>query len=141
MSTKTPAQIAQKWARDLAASTETIRTGVEAVTESPTSKAAARADAYLRGVQQAVADGKWQNGLNRVSLQQWKDDMLTKGLPRIASGASQAEPKFQAFMSEFMPHIEQGLRQLQGMPRGDLNQNIQRMVAMVQHNARFRRRS
>ena len=67
--------------------------------------------------------------------------MLTKGLPRIASGAAQAEPKFQAFMSEFMPHIEQGLRQLQGMPRGDLNQNIQRMVAMVQHNARFRRRS
>ena len=141
MSTKTPAQIAQKWARDLAASTETIRTGVEAVTESPTSKAAARSDAYLRGVQQAVADGKGQNGLNRVSLQHWKDDMLTKGLPRIASGASQAEPKFQAFMAEFMPHIEQGLRQLQSMPRGDLNQNIQRMVAMVQHNARFHRRS
>ena len=56
--TKTPAQIAQKWARDLAASTETIRQGVEAVSESPTSKAAARSAAYLRGVQQSVADGK-----------------------------------------------------------------------------------
>ena len=137
---KSPQQIAQKWARDLAASTETIRQGVEAVTESPTAKAAARADAYLRGVQQSVADGKWQAGLNRVSLAQWKDDMLTKALPRIASGASAAEPKFAAFMSEFMPYIEQGLRQLDSMPRGDLNQNIQRMVSMVQHNARFQRR-
>ena len=141
MAIRSAAQVAQKWARDLAASTETIRQGVEGVTESPTAKAAARADAYLRGVQQAVADNKWQNGLNRVSLQQWKDDMLTKGLPRIATGASQAEPKFQQFMSEFLPHIEAGQRLLQSMPRGDLNQNIQRMVAMVQHNAKFHRRA
>jgi len=141
MAMKDPMQVAEKWARNLSGSTQAIQDGVAAVTESPTAKAADRADAYMAGVQRSVADGRYQAGLRRVSLDDWKDAMLNKGVQRIAGGATAAVPKMQDFMTQFLPHVAAGQRALANMPRGDLQQNINRMVAMVQHNARFRRRT
>ena len=132
-------EIARKWQRNLSSSTESIRSGVNAVTVSPTEKAAQRADQYLLGVQQAVDSGKYQAGLRRVDLAEWKTAMLDKGVPRIASGAAAGEPKFQAFMQEFLPFIESGQRMLDNMPRGSLAENIARSTAMIEHLANFRR--
>lgn len=136
---KNPSQVAQKWSNRLSQSGEAIRQGVQAVNESPTQKAAARADAYVAGIQRAVADGKYQRGLERVSLEDWRRAMLEKGVQRISTGASQAQPKMESFLQEFLPHVESGQRMLESMPRGSLEQNVQRMIAMVQHNAKFRR--
>lgn len=133
--------LAQKWAKNLGGSGESIRRGVEAVTVSPTQKAAARSDAYLAGVQRAVADGKYQAGLRRVTLQDWQQSMLQKGINRIASGANAAVGKMESFLSEFLPHVEAGQRMLESMPRGDLSSNIGRAVAMMEWNAKFKRRS
>lgn len=137
---RSPGSVAAKWANNLSNATQSIREGVENVSESPMAKAAARSDAYLQGIQRAVADGKYQDGLRRVSLEDWRRSLLEKGLPRIATGARASEGKFADFMGEFLPHVEAGQRALESMPRGDLSQNIQRAVAMMQHNARFRRR-
>lgn len=137
---KNPTSVASKWAANLGNATQSIREGIENVTESPMAKAANRTDAYLAGIQKAVADGKFQDGLRRVSLEDWKRALMEKGLPRIATGARASEGKFADFMADFLPHVEAGQRALESMPRGDLSQNIQRAVAMMQHNARFRRR-
>lgn len=139
---KSPSQVAEKWQRNLSSAQESIRAGVNAVDESPTTKAANRAEAMVSGVQRAVADGKWQRGLQRVTLQDWKQAMLEKGVPRIASGAASALPKVQDFMSEFLPFVEQGVQRInQSNPRGDLEQNIARATALMRHNSSFRRRS
>lgn len=138
---KNPNTVAQKWSRNLAASTTAITEGVNAVTVSPTIKAAAAQEAYLAGVQRAVADGKWERGLKRVTLEDWKQAMLAKGVSRIASGAAQAVGKMEGFLAEFLPHVEQGQRMLDNMPRGDLATNIQRAVAMMEHNSKFKRRT
>jgi hypothetical protein len=138
MAMVSPATAAANWSRSLAASTEKIKAGVNSVNESPTAKAARRADAYLAGIQRAVADGRWQDSLNAVSLESWKQDMLNKGLPRIASGATAAQAKMQNFLTQFLPHVQQGKAMLESMPRGGLEENIQRMTAMVRHNAQFR---
>lgn len=137
----TPQQLSQKWARNLGASTEAIKQGVQAVTTSPTAKAANRADAFLMGVQKSVADGKWQAGLRRVTLEDWKNSMLNKGVNRIASGATAAQGKMENFLADFLPHVQSGMAALQSMPRGDLAQNIQRAVFMMEHNSKFKRRS
>lgn len=136
-----PQALAQKWAKNLGGATEAMRAGVNAVSVSPTEKAANRADAYLQGVNRAVADGKWQAGLRRVTLADWKSAMIEKGVNRIASGATSAMPKMAAFLTEFLPHVMQGQQMLESMPRGDLNQNISRAVAMITHNSKFKRRS
>lgn len=131
-------QIAQNWQRGLSGATEKIKQGVNAVTVSPTQKAAARQEAWLAGIQRAAADGRWQAGLNAVSLDQWKRDMIDKGVSRIAAGATAAQGKFASFMQEFLPHLQTGMAALESMPRGDLETNLQRMVQMARHNAGFR---
>lgn len=137
---KSPADIARKWSRNLASSTESIKQGVNAVTVAPSEKAIRQQDAFLSGVQRSVAEGRWQAGLRRVSLQDWKDAMINKGLTRVAAGASAGTPKMEQFMGEFLPHVEAGQRMLESMPRGDIQTNIARAVSMIEHLAKFRRR-
>lgn len=140
MATKNPTEVAKKWQRNLAASTDSIRAGVQAVQEAPTEKAARRADAYLAGVQKSVSDGKWQAGLRRITLPMWQTAMLTKGIQRIASGATAAEPKMADFMAEFLPHMDQVVAGVnRDSPRGDIEQNIARAVAVMRGAASFRR--
>jgi len=135
-----PAAISDRWARGMSGAAETMRQGVNAVTTAPTEKAAAAADRYAEGVQRAVSSGKFQAGLRRVGLSDWQRAMAEKGIPRVASGAVSAKPKMESFMSQFIPHVEAGQRKLENMPRGDLSQNIARMVANVEHMAQFKRR-
>ncbi len=134
-------QIAAKWARNLTGATEAMRDGVQAVTISPTEKAAAQAQAYADGVARAVADGRWQAGLRRVSLDSWKQSMLNKGVPRIATGASNAQPKFEAFMNDFMPYVRSGQNAIASMPRGDFAVNMQRAYAMAEWLHRYKRKA
>jgi hypothetical protein len=133
--------VAAKWSRNLAGATQSIKDGVMAVQTSPTQLAAARADAYVQGVQASVASGKWQAGLNRVTLADWQQQMINKGINRIASGAQGGQAKFAQFMGQLLPYIQNGQRQLSNTPRGDINQNIQRMVNWVQYMSQFRRSS
>lgn len=137
---KSPQAVAEKWAKNLGGSIESIRQGVNAVTESPTHRAARNVAAYLANIQQAVADGTFEAALMAVDVGTWKRLMLEKGVNRIASGATSATPKMQAFMSEFLPFVDEGVRSLESMPRGGLEQNINRAIAMMRHNAGFKRR-
>jgi hypothetical protein len=131
-------QMAANWANGMAQAGEKIRAGVQAVTEAPTAKAARRTDAMLAGLQRAIASGKVAAGLNAVSLEDWKSATLNKGIGRVAAGAAAAKPKVQNFAQQFLPHLEAGLRELDSMPRGDIETNIARATAMMRHNAKFR---
>lgn len=136
---KNATDVANKWANNLASSTTSMQQGVQAVTTAPTQLAAQAQTAYLAGVQKAVSSGKWANALQRVSLADWQQAMIQKGIPRVASGATAAKGKFANFMQQFLPWVQQGQQQLATMPRGTLDQNIQRAVFMMQHNAQFQR--
>lgn len=139
MAQKNPADVAKKWAANLTGATQSIKDGVNAVTTAPTALAASRADAFVQGVSQAVASGKWQAGLNRVTLQDWQQAMIQKGLARVGPGATQAQGKFANFMNQLLPFQQSLLQQLAQTPRGDLNTNIQRMVFWATHMSQFRR--
>lgn len=130
--------VAAKWARNLSGATQSIQAGVNSVTTAPGQAAAAAVQQYLAGVQAAVASGKWQRNVSAVSLQQWQQAMLTKGLPRIAAGASAATPKVQAFMGKFLPYLQGLQAKLASMPRGDINTNTQRAVTAIQYIAQFK---
>jgi len=136
------AQAAQNWSRGMQNSTERIRQGVQAVTVSPTEKAAQAIPRMVEGIQRAAASGKIERGLRSVSLEDWRREMLEKGLTRVGTGASAAQPKMQSFMGELLPYIESGLGRLNSStPRGDLGANITRMNEWVRHMAEFRRRA
>jgi hypothetical protein len=136
---KNPMDVANKWSQNLGASTQRIQSGVQAVTVSPTALAARQQDAYLSGVQQAVANGRWQAGLNRVSLSDWQTAMIGKGLPRIQQGATVAKPKVEQFMTQWLPFVYSQQKALASQPRGSLEQNIARMNTFVRSLATFKR--
>jgi hypothetical protein len=140
MARVSPQDAAAKWARRLSGATEDIRAGVQRVNVAPTQLAAQSADKMLAKVTEAVQNGKWQDGLQRVSLAQWQSAVLTKGLPRIAQGAQAGQSRMAQFMSEFLPYLDQGVSQVKNMPNMTVEDGIQRAAAMIRWNSQFRRR-
>lgn len=131
---QTPDQIAQRWAQNLGSATQKITDGVNSVSVSPGQAAARQKAVYLQNVQASV--DKWASRTAAVPLDAWKQDMINKGIPRIATGASAAQPKFQTFMTALLPHIAS---QVQALPaRGNLEANINRMVQFTRGMAKFR---
>ena len=68
MSKLTAQEFQEKHARRLKASTEDMRKGVEKITESPTAAAAAKQDKMRNNILESIDNGKWANGLKRVTL-------------------------------------------------------------------------
>ena len=138
MPAATPQQAAQNWANNLSAATARVKSGVQSVSTSPTQLAANAVDRQVAGVQAAAASGKTQRALQAVSLADWQNAMINKGIPRIASGAQAAIPKMTNFLNQFIPYVQAGVQQLSQMPRGDIEQNIARATFMMRYNAGFK---
>lgn len=138
VTTQSPSQIADRWAQNLGAAGTKITAGVNAVTESPTAKAARAVDRQVAGVQAAAASGKTAAALNAVTLPQWQQAFITKGVPRIATGATAAKPAFTNFMTQLLPAMSAAVAQLP--PRGDLEQNIARQNQLTRAMAQFKYR-
>lgn len=130
---QTPEEIADAWAKGLARSGDRITAGIRSTTVAPGQAAARQKQVWLANIQ-ANAD-KWARNTAAVSLQEWQESMITKGVPRISAGATAAQPKFARFMTALIPHIE---RQVASLPaRGGLEQNIDRMTKFVRGMATF----
>lgn len=130
----TPEQIAAKWSQGLASAGQRIADGVNGVTVAPGAAAARQKDVWAANT--AASRDKWATNTAKVSVQDWRDAMITKGVPRIASGATAAQPKFAAFMGKLMPYIA---TQKQSLPaRGNLDANIARMTAFARGMSQFK---
>lgn len=126
--------ISKRWSSNLAASTPRIQAGVQAVSTAPGLAAARASDRYLAGVQANVP--KYQTNVAAVTLAEWQDATLNKGIQRIPTGAQAAEQKFAAFMGRLIPYINSGLTTLPA--RGGLEQNIARSAAWIRHMSKFK---
>lgn len=134
-----PNMVAQRWVTNLGGAVEKIRQGVQSVTTSPTQAAAAAGTLWQQRVQDPATLAKFQRGLQRVSLADWQNAMLNKGIPRIASGAQNSKDKFVAFLTQFLPFVQNVAAQVHQMPKATLEDRIARAVAQIRGNAGFRR--
>lgn len=98
-----PAERAKKWAENLTRNKASIRAGIEAVSVAPTQKAAAAVGKYRDGCTRAADDGSFVNGCNKVSLQDWKNKAINKGLANLDTGVREAEAKVAAFQAKAAP--------------------------------------
>lgn len=136
MALPTAQEAAQAWAQRLAGSTDRIARGVSQVSTAPGQAAARQKAVYAQNT--AAAVDKWASRVAAVPLQDWQQAMTTKGVQRVATGATAAQPKMEAFMSQLLPYVQSGLGSLPA--RGNLDQNINRMTAWARHMANFQRR-
>jgi len=134
----TPEQAREKHARNLKASVPDITIGVNAVTEAPGKKAAAKQDKMLRNLTEAVNSGKWAQRVGDVSLEDWKRQMVDKGIPRIAQGIDGSAAKVESFFSQLFPYQDNLQGKLRGMPDLTLEDSINRMTTWVRGMAQFK---
>lgn len=134
MAAQDPATVAANWAARLGASTQKITDGINAVTVAPGQAAARQKNAWVQNT--AASANKWAANTAAVPLSSWQQDTITKGVPRIATGAQAAVPKMQQFMSKLLPYVNSGRASLPA--RGDLNANINRMVAWATYMSKFK---
>lgn len=134
----TAQEIAEKQVRRAKGAVQDFKDGVAAVTTSPTAQAAKAVDRWFAGVQQAMEDGSYVDGCNAVSLAEWQQRTIDKGGLNYASGVSAAADTIAEFHSQreaFQKSIDS---KLATMPRGDLQQNIQRMLTQVTMQSGFK---
>lgn len=136
----TPEEFAEKHARNLKASVPDIRAGVTRVTESPTAKAAAKQDKMLANLTEAVSSGKWAAGLRRVTLEEWKEKTLAKGIVRIAAGIDAAHDKVVAFATDLIAFENTLMSRVGAMPDLTLEDSIARATEWIRGMAGFSRR-
>lgn len=133
---KSADKVTEKWASGMANASQSYIDGVNGVTVAPGEAAANAAERMLANLQEAVASGRYQKAARSVSLQDWQRAAATKGATRLGTGAQQAKPKMQAFMSKFLPYLDQNASSLP--PRGDREQNKMRMLRQFEINSNFR---
>ncbi len=139
MSKLTAKEFQEKHNRRLKAAVEDMRKGVENVTESPTQKAAQKVDKMRTNLVASIDNGKWAAGLNRVTLEDWKDKMINKGINRVATGIDGAAAKVEAFAGQLLPHIDKAQAKVKKMPDVTLEDNITRMVEFTREMSKFKR--
>jgi len=133
-----PTGFQEKHARRLKAALEDMRTGVEKVTESPTAAAAAKIDKMKAKLDEAFASGKVERTLKAVSLENWKADMLEKGVARVSGGIDRAKEKVVDFASKLLPAVENARNTIKAMPDLTLDDNLSRLDKFVRKMAEFK---
>lgn len=139
MARLTPQQAAEKWQRNLTSSTPDIQAGVNRVTVNPAEQAIAQKQKMVTNWNAAINDGKWERGLQNVTLQSWKDSMLNKGIARIQQGAAAGMSKYQQYQQDVQPFMDNLQAQVNAMPSTTLEDNIARMTAWVRGMAGYQR--
>jgi hypothetical protein len=139
MAKLTASEFAEKWARRLSAATPDIERGINRVDTSPTEKAARKKDKMLANLTQAVQSGKWEQGLRRVTLGDWKQATIQKGIPRLNQGVTSAQPKVAQFASELLTFQDSLKGQVENMPDLTIEDSINRMNTWTRGMAKFKR--
>jgi hypothetical protein len=125
---------AASWAQRFGASGPKWTAGVQAVTVAPGALAARAKALWLQNVT-AAADRFAANSA-KVTLQDWQTATVTKGAPRLASGAAASQAKVEAAFAKLFPAIQAAVNSLP--PRGDIEANINRSAMFARTMNKYR---
>jgi hypothetical protein len=102
--------------------------GVNAVTVSPTIKAADSRAKWVNAMADPRTADRWENGLRDTTLAQWKTATSTIGSQRYSQSADKAQANYQEFMTKFIPYLTQVQEQVRAMPDITVEDRINRAV-------------
>jgi|SRR5581483_728097 len=131
MARVTPSEFTEKWSRRTKAATQDMQKGIERVTEAPGQAAARQAQLMLQKITEALSSGRWADAVAAVPLSAWKDAAIKKGIQRVAAGVDGATPGMQSVAAELLGNIDAVLSEVEKIPRGDIEANINRMVTFA----------
>ena len=131
MAKLTAQEYVDKQARNLKNSTEDIRRGISRVTEAPGASAIRKQDKMLNNVTDAINSGLWAKKTAAVSVQDWKDAAINKGVNRIASGIDAAKQKNLPKAERLLAAVDSAAGAANALPSDTLDDSIRRMETFV----------
>jgi len=135
-----PKSSAEKWARRLKGAGEDIRRGVDLVTDSPGKLASQKKDKWIARMTSKEVQDDWAARTGAVKLEDWKNAMITIGVPRISAGVDASLDNYTQFMTEVLPYIKVGVDEIKKMPDLTLEDSIARVDKFLRHMAKFKRK-
>lgn len=129
---------AAKYRRNFSGAAETVRVGVESVTEAPGKAAAAKADEWHTIMSATETKERWRKSVAAVTLPEWASAMLNVGIPRMAVGAEVGGNKWEEWYKTARPKIVAGLATLtkRGPKMSETNITRVREMAKVMNGLR-----
>lgn len=131
---------ADKWSRRTKGASEDLRKGIESTTTTPSTEAIKNKEKMKQNLVESIDNGSWEAGLKNYTLEDWKNDMKTKGIPRIAVGVDSAKGDMQDFATQLIAYEASVESQIANMPSMTLEDNIARSVAWQRAMAQFKRK-
>jgi hypothetical protein len=133
-----PQDVAQDWAKNLRNARSKIERKVKELSESPTARAARNSDVWQQRVSSADAKKKFEENLRRVSLEDWRNAFVNKGLANMASGADASVDKFANFLSQLLPYTEQVKKEVADMKVLTIDDAIAKVEKVIRKMSEFK---
>ena len=131
-------RISEKWGRRMQGSVQDIVAGIDAMTVNPMEEAIKKQDKMLAGVQNAITSGRWAAGLRNVTASEWKDKTKKLTSARLASGVIESMPKRHKFDAYLVQTLNAVLPQIAAMPDLTLEDNVNKVRALMTHMSQNR---
>lgn len=117
---------AKNYEKGMANAGDKYAQGISRTTDNPMAKAASKKDKavmnYTRSADRMAAR------LLATPMERWKNNSLTTGKERLASGAKKALPKLQAYVAEYGPQIQALRDRVDAMPNDTQQEREARML-------------
>ena len=99
--------------------------------------AVAKKDRLRARILEAIDSGKWEKNLLSVSVEEWKNAVINKGIPRIAQGVNEAKPIMEDFFSQLLPYVENVRKEIAEMPDVTIDDAINRVTTFIRRMHEF----
>ena len=130
-----PTAATTKWAQRMGAAAPQITEGVQAVTVAPGVTAAKQQAKWLARIQASAQ--KWATNVAAVSLGDWQQAMIQRGIPNITTGVAAKQGNYQNFATKFFQYLANGKSQIDAMPTGTVAQGIAKAAAQIEYNSKY----
>jgi len=124
----TPDEAAARWVSGMQGASARYTSGVQAVTVSPTAKAAQAVDTWANNV--ANSRDRFVRGLNKVSLADWQT-AAAAGAANLGTGAQRKQQKFLEATQTNFQNMASVVSQVDSMPKSTYADRRARALAFM----------
>jgi hypothetical protein len=129
MAKKTADQIAQKYTRGVSGAGQDYAAGVQNPSRPWASSTVAGAARWQAGIQLAISNKSFQNGVSKAGDAKWQSAAINKGAQRYQSAATEAGQAYAQQAGKVMSAAAAAQAAVQSMPNETMEQRIARSAA------------
>lgn len=127
-----------KWGTRLNSAQADMKTGAQRVTTAPGQLAAQAQNLMLQRITEAINSGLWAKNVSAVTLAQWQDAFINKGIGRVGAGVTAAQNTKTQVITNLLNAVDSAANQARSLPKGTIENSVARAAAFMtaMHNAK-----